>query len=84
MYMIIMQQFCETKYNIHKVQLSPDGRKPDRQMRSMSSSLKAELQGGKVQTIVEQYALKLPDRNSHQYHATEGEVSYTQKWWYVL
>lgn len=43
-------------------------------MRSMSSLLKADLQNGKVQTIVEQFALKLPGRNSHQYHAIEGEV----------
>ena len=41
----------------------------------MASSLKANIQDGKVNTIVEQFALKLPARNSHQYHATEGEVS---------
>jgi hypothetical protein len=54
--------------------LGPNGEKSDKQMRSMSSLLKADLQNGKVQTIVEQFALKLPGRNSHQYHAIEGEV----------
>ena len=45
-------------------------------MRSMSSSLKVDLQVGnlKVQTIVEQFKLKLPARNIHQHHAIEGEV----------
>ncbi len=55
--------------------MGPNGKKPDRQMRSMASSLKANTQDGKVNTVVEQFALKLPARNSHQYHTTEGEVS---------
>ena len=51
--------------------------RPDKHMRSMSSSLKADLQVGnlKVQTIVEQFKLKLPARNSHQHHAIVGEVN---------
>ena len=54
--------------------MDSSGKKPDRQMRSMASSLKANIQDGKVETIVEQFALKLPGINSHQYHAVEGEV----------
>lgn len=56
--------------------MGPNGERPEKQMRSTSSSLKADLQAGslKVQTIVEQFKLKLPGRNSHQHHAIEGEV----------
>ena len=43
-------------------------------MRAMTSSLKANIQDKKVKTIVEQFALKLPGQNSHQYHVIEGEV----------
>lgn len=58
------------------MQLGANGERPDKQMRSMSSSLKADLQAGnlKVQTIVEQFKLKLTARNSHQHNAIEGEV----------
>lgn len=45
-------------------------------MRDAALSLKADVQAGKQLLVVNQFILKLPDVNSHRYHATEGEVEY--------
>ena len=49
-------------------------KKPERQMRSMSSLLKTDISNKKNIKIVEEFILKLPAKNSHQYHLTTGEV----------
>ena len=43
-------------------------------MREAAALLKADLQAGKKLAIVNQFAIKLPDVNSHKFHTTEGEV----------
>ena len=59
-----------------QVQLNANGSKPDRQMRSMSLSLKTDLQSRTNLKIVEEFVLKLPGKNSHQFHLIKGEVQY--------
>ena len=40
----------------------------------MSSSLRADIGSEKNLKIVEEFVLKLPANNTHQYHVIEGEV----------
>ena len=60
--------------------LAPDGKKPERQMRAAAARLKGDLQQGKDIETVQVFVLKLPDAAAHQFHVTEGEVKCT----YVL
>ena len=43
-------------------------------MRSKSAEIKADIQSGKNINVVEEFMLKLPGKNSHQYHMIDGEV----------
>ena len=52
-----------------------NGKKPEREMKRKSAILRKDLKNSVKVRVVEQYALKLPGKSSHKYHATEGEVS---------
>ncbi|CAB4043203.1 Hypothetical predicted protein, partial [Paramuricea clavata] len=61
------------KFPDYKVVVGPNGGKPQRKMREAAASLKADLQAGTKLAIIDQFAIKLPNINSHKFHTTEGE-----------
>ena len=65
---------CILNSLICQVVVGPNGQKPQRKMREAATLLKENMLAGKKLKIVDQFAIKLPDVNSHKFHATEGEV----------
>ena len=56
--------------------VAPNGKKPERQMRAAAARLKGDLQQGKNIEIFQVFVLKLPDATAHQFHVSEGEVKF--------
>jgi hypothetical protein len=45
-------------------------------MREVASLLKTDLQEEKKLEVIDQFLLKLPGVESHEFHTTQGEVCY--------
>ena len=43
-------------------------------MRTAAALLKEDLKAGKELVVVDEFQIKFPEVNSHQFHTTEGEV----------
>ena len=43
-------------------------------MRTAAALLKEDLKAGKEPVVVDEFQIKFPEVNSHQFHTTEGEV----------
>ena len=43
-------------------------------MRTAAALLKEDLKAGKEPVVVDEFQIKFPEVNSHQFHTTEGKV----------
>lgn len=65
-----------TLYASLKIEVTPGAAKPRRRMQEKTTLLKTALKSWKELKIDDQFLLKLPNMDSHEYYVTEGEVRY--------